>query len=187
MNLNNFTIKAQEAIQKAQELAGASQHPQIETAHILKGILSVDENVIPFLLKKLEVDINAFNMGLENLLNGFSKVSGGQVYLSPDANTALQKALSYLKEFKDEFVSIEHILLGLLSVNDNTSKLLNEFGVNRKNLIEAIKSLRKGSSIKSRNAEDTFNGDLFAFFLHCGQSGGGNGSHWSRSLKSSAG
>ncbi len=157
MNLNNFTIKAQEAIQKAQEIAGGNQHPQIETAHILKGILSVDENVIPFLLKKLDVDVNAFNMGLDNLLNSFSKVSGGQVYLSPDANTALQKALSYLKEFKDEFVSIEHILLGLLSVNDDTSKLLNEFGVNRKNLIEAIKSLRKGSSIKSQNAEDTFN------------------------------
>jgi len=74
MNLNNFTIKAQEAIQKAQEIAGGNQHPQIETAHILKGILSVDENVIPFLLKKLDVDVNAFNMGLDNLLNSFSKV-----------------------------------------------------------------------------------------------------------------
>lgn len=157
MNFNNFTIKAQEAIQNAQDIAGGYQNPQIETAHILKAILSNDENVIPFLLKKMDVDINALNAGLETLLKTYPKVSGGQVYLSSVANTALQKALSYLKEFKDEFVSIEHILLGLLSVSDKTSRLLNEFGVNRKNLLEAIKALRKGSSVNSKTAEDTYN------------------------------
>ena len=157
MNLNNFTIKAQEAVQKAQEIAMGHQHPQIETSHLLKGIMSSDENVIPFLLKKMDVDINAMNSELESLINSYPKVSGGQVYLSPDSSTALQKAMSYLKEFNDEFVSIEHILLGLLSVNDKTSKLLNEFGVNRKNLLEAIKTLRKGASVKSQNAEDTYN------------------------------
>ena len=157
MNFNNFTIKAQEAIQNAQDIAGGYQNPQIETAHILKAILSNDENVIPFLLKKMDVDINALNAGLEVLLKTYPKVSGGQVYLSSDANTALQKALSYLNEFKDEFVSIEHILLGLLSVSDKTSRLLNEFGVSRKNLLEAIKALRKGSSVNSKTAEDTYN------------------------------
>ncbi|OYT13540.1 MAG: ATP-dependent chaperone ClpB [Bacteroidetes bacterium 4572_114] len=157
MNFNNFTIKAQEAIQNAQDIAGGHQNPQIETAHILKGIISSDENVIPFLLKKMDVDVNALNAGLETLLKTYPKVSGGQVYLSADSNTALQKALSYLKEFKDEFVSIEHILLGLLSVKDKTSRLLNEFGVSRKNLLEAIKMLRKGSSVKSKTAEDTYN------------------------------
>jgi ATP-dependent Clp protease ATP-binding subunit ClpB len=157
MNLNNFTIKAQEAVQSAQDIANAAQSPQIETAHIFKGILSVDENVIPFLLKKMDVDMNALNVALETLIHSYPKVSGGQVYLSSDANTALQKALSYLKEFNDEFVSIEHILLGLLSVRDKTSKLLNEFGVNKKDLAEAIKLLRKGATVNSKTAEDTYN------------------------------
>ncbi len=157
MNLNNFTIKAQEAIQMAQDIAAGYESPQIETAHILKGILSIDENVIPFLLKKMDVDMNALNTALEELLKSYPKVSGGKVYLSSEANTALQKALSYLKEFNDEFVSIEHILLGLLSVNDKTSKLLSEFGVNKKGLAEAIKVLRKGSTVNSKTAEDTFN------------------------------
>jgi len=157
MNLNNFTIKAQEAIQSAQDIANANQSPQIETAHIFKGILSVDENVIPFLLKKMDVDMNALNAALETLIHSYPKVSGGQVYLSSDANTALQKALTYLKEFNDEFVSIEHILLGLLSVIDKTSKLLKEFGVNKKDLTEAIKVLRKGATVNSKTAEDTYN------------------------------
>ena len=157
MNLNNFTIKAQEAIQSAQDIANANQSPQIETAHIFKGILSVDENVIPFLLKKMDVDMNALNAALETLIHSYPKVSGGQVYLSSDANTALQKALTYLKDFNDEFVSIEHILLGLLSVIDKTSKLLNEFGVNKKDLTEAIKVLRKGATVNSKTAEDTYN------------------------------
>lgn len=157
MNLNNFTIKAQESIQKAQDIASGLQHPQIENAHILKGILSVDENVIPFLLKKMDVDINAINTDLERLLQSYPKVSGGQVYLSPDANTALQKALSYLKTFGDDFVTIEHILLGILSVNDKASTILKEHGVDRQALIQTIKELRKGSGVKSQSAEDTYN------------------------------
>ncbi|MFP4470966.1 MAG: ATP-dependent chaperone ClpB [Bacteroidales bacterium] len=157
MNLNKFTLKAQEAVQKAQEIATGMQHPQIENAHLLKGILAIDENVIPFLLKKMDVDLSLLNTGLERLLESFSRQSGGQVYLSSDASTALQKALSFLKDFGDEFVSIEHILLGLLSVKDKTSALLNENGVNRQNLLNAIKELRKGASVKSQTAEDTYN------------------------------
>jgi ATP-dependent Clp protease ATP-binding subunit ClpB len=157
MNLNNFTLKAQEAVQKAQEIAQASQHPQVETAHLLEGLLSIDENVIPFLLKKMDIDMNALSADLDRLLQSYARQTGGQVYLSADANTALQKALSYLKDFGDEFVSIEHVLLGILSVNDKTASLLNEHGVNRKNLIEAIKTLRKGQTVKTQNAEDTYN------------------------------
>ncbi len=157
MNLNNFTIKAQESIQKAQEIASGFQHPQIENTHILKGIFSMDENVIPFLLKKMDADFNAINTELEKLLQSYPKVTGGQVYLSPDANTALQKALSYLKTFGDEFVTIEHILLGILSVNDKASSLLKEHGVESRRLIQAIKELRKGSGVKSQTAEDTYN------------------------------
>lgn len=157
MNLNNFTLKAQEAVQKAQEIAESGAHPQIENAHLLKAILTIDENVVPFLLKKMDVNVEALKSDLEKTIATYPKVSGGQVYLSSDANTALQKALSFLKEFSDEFVSIEHILLGILSVNDQTSKLLGAFSVNRKNLLEAIKSLRKGSTVKSKSAEDTYN------------------------------
>ncbi len=157
MNLNNFTLKAQEAVQEAQDIATAMQHQQIENAHILKGILASDQNVIPFLLKKMDVNLTALISDLDKIIQTFPKVSGGQVYLSSDANTALQKALSFLKEFNDEFVSIEHVLLGMLSVNDKTATLLAEYGVTRKKLIEAIKDLRKGSTVKSQTAEDTYN------------------------------
>ncbi len=157
MNLNNFTLKAQESIQKAQEIATGYQHPQIENAHILKGILSSDENVIPFLLKKMDVDLNVLNQEVENLLATYPKVSGGQVYLSPEASTALQKALTFLKEFNDEFVTIEHILLGILSGKDKLAALLQEHGINRQRLVQAIKELRKGSGVKSQTAEDTYN------------------------------
>ncbi len=157
MNFNNFTIKAQETVQKAQELAQSSQHPQIETAHLLKGIFAAGENVIPFLLKKLEVNMGLIQAGLEKILTAYPKQTGGQVYLSADANTALQKAMSFLKEFGDDFVSIEHILLGLITIKDKTSGLLTENGVTRKNLVEAITDLRKGEKVKSPNAEDTYN------------------------------
>nr|NQU91888.1 AAA family ATPase [Bacteroidota bacterium] len=157
MNLNNFTLKAQEAVQKAQEIATGYQNPQIENAHLLKGILTIDENVIPFLLKKMDININSLNGELDKIIESYPKTTGGQVYLSSDANTALQKALSYLKDFGDEFVSIEHVFLGILAVNDKISNLLKEHGVNKKNLMEAIKELRKGSSVKSQTAEDTYN------------------------------
>ncbi len=157
MNLNNFTLKAQEAVQEAQDIASGFQHQQIENAHILKGILASDENVIPFLLKKMDVNVVALAGDLDKIIQKFPKVSGGQVYLSPDANTALQKALSFLKEFNDEFVSIEHVLLGILSVNDKTAALLAEYGVTKKKLIEAIRDLRKGATVKSQTAEDSYN------------------------------
>lgn len=157
MNFNNFTLKAQESIQKAQEIATGYQHPQIENAHILKGILESDENVVPFLLKKMDIDLNALNRDIEQLLSGYPKVTGGQVYLSPDASTALQKALTFLKMFNDEFVTIEHIILGILSGKDKTANLLKEHGLTSENLIKSIKELRKGSGVKSQTAEDTYN------------------------------
>ncbi|HPR59236.1 MAG TPA: ATP-dependent Clp protease ATP-binding subunit, partial [Bacteroidales bacterium] len=157
MNFNNFTLKAQESIQKAQEIATGYQHPQIENAHILKGILDSDENVVPFLLKKMDIDLNALNREIEQLLSGYPKVTGGQVYLSPDASTALQKALTFLKMFNDEFVTIEHIILGILSGKDKTASLLKEHGLTSENLIKSIKELRKGSGVKSQTAEDTYN------------------------------
>ena len=141
MNLNNYTIKAQEAVQKASEIAAGNQQQAIETAHILKGLLTVDENVISYLLKKLNVNINRISEVLDAQIQSFPKVSGSDIYLSPGANTALQKAQSYLKEFKDEFVSVEHILLGLLSTSDKVSSILKDAGVNQTDLKKAILEL----------------------------------------------
>src|ERR1700712_5296475 len=157
MNFNNFTIKAQEAVQKASEITTGNQQQAIEPAHLLKGLLLVDENVITFLLKKLNVNLNRLNATLDEQISSFPKVSGSNVYLSSNSNSALQKATAYLKEFKDEFVSVEHILLGILSVNDKTSGTLKDLGVNEKDLKKAIVSLRGDSKVTDQNAEATYN------------------------------
>jgi len=157
MNLNNFTIKAQEAIQKASEIAGGNQQQAIETAHILKGLLSVDENVISYLLKKLNVNINRISEVLDAQIQSFPKVSGSDIYLSSGANSALQKAATYLKEFKDEFVSVEHVLLGLLETSDKVSSILKDAGVNQKDLKKAILELRGNTRVTDQNAEATYN------------------------------
>jgi len=157
MNLNQFTIKSQEAIQKAQEIATGFQQQQLDTAHILKGIIEVDENVTPFLLKKLGVNVSLLEQKADAIIQKQPKVSGGQIYLSNGANSAIAKAQSLLKEFGDEFVSIEHLLLGILSGKDETARLLKESGVNEKDLKTAIKELRKGSTVKDQNVESTYN------------------------------
>ncbi len=157
MNLNNFTIKSQEAIQKATEIAAAKQTQSIEVAHLLKGILLVDENVVPYLLRKLNVNVDIFSKALDQLIDSLPKVSGEEQYLSSNSNRALQKASELASEFKDEFVSIEHLLLGILSLNDTASRLLKENGVTEKDLRAAIKQLRKGSTVNSQTAEETYN------------------------------
>src|SRR5476651_895328 len=157
MNFNNFTIKAQEAVQKASEITTGNQQQAIEPAHLLKGLLLVDENVITYLLKKLNVNINRLSETLDKQIESFPKVSGSDVYLSSAFNSVLQKAQSYLKEFKDEFVSVEHILLGILAGNDKISTALKDFGVNEKDLKKAILSLRGDSKVTDQNAEATYN------------------------------
>ncbi|VAW30071.1 ClpB protein [hydrothermal vent metagenome] len=157
MNLNQFTIKSQEAIQKAQELATQNGQQAIEGIHLLKGILLIDENATPFLLKKLNVDFPVFSQAVDRIIESLPKVSGGQAYLSQDANEVLQKAPTYLAEFKDEFVSVEHLLLALLEVKSTASDLLKDNGITKKALITAIKDLRKGSTVNSQSAEDQYN------------------------------
>ena len=157
MNFNNFTIKAQEAVQQASDIALGNQQQAIETAHLLKGLLNVDENVVSYVLKKLNVNINLLNQHLDANIAKFPKVSGSNIYLSSNSNTALQKAQSYLKEFKDEFVSVEHLLLGILAANDDTSKLLKDQGVNEKDLKKAVVSLRGDNRVTDQNAEATYN------------------------------
>ncbi|MGV3686872.1 MAG: ATP-dependent chaperone ClpB [Daejeonella sp.] len=157
MNLNNFTIKAQEAIQKASEITAGNQQQAIETAHILKGLLTVDENVVSYLLKKLNVNINRVTEILDAQIQSFPKVSGSDIYLSSGSNSALQKAQSYLKEFKDEFVSVEHILMGLLTTGDKVSSILKDAGVNEKDLKKAVLELRGNTRVTDQNAEATYN------------------------------
>jgi ATP-dependent Clp protease ATP-binding subunit ClpB len=157
MNFNNYTIKAQEAVQKASEIAVGNQQRAIEPAHLLKALLTVDENVISHLLKKLNVNINYLSNEVDKQIEALPKVSGSNVYLGNATASALQKAQGYLKEFNDEFVSIEHILLGLLAANDKTSTLLKDQGVNEKDLKLAIKELRGNSRVTDQNAEATYN------------------------------
>ena len=157
MNLNNFTIKAQEAVQKAQEIAVSRQHQAIETAHLLKGILTVDENVTPFLLKKMEVNVVNLGRAVDSVLDSLPKVAGGSMYLSSAANTALVKANQKATDMKDEFVSLEHLLVGLLQAGDNVSQMLKDAGVTEKDLMKAIADLRQGSKVTSQSAENTFN------------------------------
>ena len=157
MNFNHFTIKSQEAVQKAIEIAAAKQNPAIETSHILKGMIMDDSDSIPFLLKKLNVNLDVFTTALDSILDSYPKVSGGEQHLSADATKALERATTLSQESKDEFVSLEILLLGILSVNDRTSRLLKENGVTERDLKTAIRELRKGETVKSQNAEETYN------------------------------
>ncbi len=158
MNFNNFTIKSQEAVQQAQQIATVTGNQSIETGHLLKGLLETDENVVSFLLKKLNANPTRIEQALDAMIKGYPKVSGaGGQYLSNSANQALSKAQSFLKEFGDEFVSVEHLLLGLLSAGDNTSNLLKDAGVNEKDLKAAIKELRGGNKVTSQSAEAQYN------------------------------
>lgn len=156
MNFENFTIKAQEAVQQAATIATSRGQQIIETGHILKSVLETDENITSFLVKKLGVNKNLLDSKLELLVNGYSKSSSTSPYLSNDSHAALQKAQTYLQIFKDEFVTIEHILLGILGGRDRAADLMKEVGFTEKHLIEAIKSLRGNTSVKDQDAETKY-------------------------------
>ncbi|WP_319479082.1 ATP-dependent chaperone ClpB [uncultured Draconibacterium sp.] len=157
MNFNNFTIKSQEAIQQAFQIAQGNNQQAIETGHILRGVLHSAENVTGFLLKKLDVNVPIFTQALDQIIQSYPKVSGAEQYLSSGANQALQKALGLAQEMDDQYVSVEHILLALLEVKDNTSRLMKDNGIAKKELKLAVEELRKGSKVDSQTAEDKFN------------------------------
>lgn len=157
MNLNNFTIKSQDAIHKAHEIAIGYHHQAVENAHLLKALLVVDENVAPYLLKKNNLNLAVINQVLDSIIQSFPKISGGQVYFSSGLNQTLQKASGLLKDFGDEFISVEHLLLALIMGSDKVAQLLKDAGLTSSNLKESIKDLRKGSFVKSPTAEDTYN------------------------------
>ncbi len=159
MNLEKFTLKSQEAIQQAQQIAMTNEHQAIENGHILKGILSVDESVTPFLLKKMNVNVVIFTKALDKIIESYPKVSGGngQQHLSNPATQAVSKAQTYMKEFSDEYVSIELLLLGILSAKDSVSQMMKDSGITEKDLKAAIKELRKGENVTSHSQEETYN------------------------------
>ncbi len=158
MNFNNFTIKSQEAVQQAQQIATGLGHQSIETGHLLKALLETDENVVSFLLKKVNANPQRIEQALDAMIKGYPKVSGGSgQYLSGGANQVLAKAQGFLKEFEDEFVTVEHILLGLLLGGDQVSGMLKDAGVNEKDLKRAIKELRGNSKVTSQSAEAQYN------------------------------
>ncbi|OOG69578.1 ATP-dependent chaperone ClpB [Algoriphagus sp. A40] len=158
MDFNQFTIKSQEAIQKAAELAANASTPTIETSHLLQGILTEDENVADFLFKKLGTNKQLITQKLDQELAKLPKVSGAnqQPHLSGSANQVLTKAKDYLKTFGDEYVAIEHLLLAILAGSDTTAQLLKNQGLTEKPLIEAIKELRKGNKVTDPNAESKY-------------------------------
>ncbi|MCL6273119.1 ATP-dependent chaperone ClpB [Muricauda sp. 2012CJ35-5] len=157
MNFNNFTIKSQEALQQAQQLAHTMGHQQIENEHLFKAISSVDENVLPFILKKLNVNTALLSQILEKELESFSKVDGGEIMLSREAGKSLNEANSIAKTMGDEFVSIEHLLLAIFKSKSKIAQILKDQGVNEKDFKAAINELRKGGKVTSQSAEDTYN------------------------------
>ncbi|PKK34864.1 ATP-dependent chaperone ClpB [Siphonobacter sp. SORGH_AS_0500] len=154
MNFNQYTVKAQEVIQQAVQIAQGNQQQAVESGHVLKALLEEDPNTMGFLTKKLSVNTTLMMSRLENIVSSYPVVSGGQAYIGNDLQAALTKSQSYLKEFDDEFVSVELILLGLASGKDAVGTMLKEVGFREKELITAIKELRgKGNSVKDQNAE----------------------------------
>ncbi|MEA2105096.1 MAG: ATP-dependent chaperone ClpB [Bacteroidota bacterium] len=157
MKFDQFTIKSQEAIQQAFTIAQGYQHQAIENGHLLRGILSQGESLSNFLLKKLNVNPVNFEKVLDKIVESYPKVSGGEPYLSKEANQSLQKAMNISKEMGDQFVSLEHILLGILQSGDAVAQLMKDNGIGEQDLKNAIQDLRKGSKVDSQTAEDTYN------------------------------
>ena len=157
MNFNNYTIKSQEAIQRAQQLAQGLGQQDIQVEHIFKGIQEVDNNVLPFILKKLQVNTSTLNQTIEKALASYPKVQGGQMSLSRTAGEVLMEASNIAKKMNDEYVSIEHLLLAIFKIKNQVGQTLKEQGVTEKQFEQVIAELRKGERVTSASAEETYN------------------------------
>jgi ATP-dependent Clp protease ATP-binding subunit ClpB len=153
MNFDKFTIKSQEVLQKAAEIATAQKQQAIEPGHVLKAILETDENVSNYLFKKLNINSTILETKLEEIVNSYPKVSGQQPYLSSTTNTVLQNAEKELREFKDDYIAVEHVLLALLATKDKVSAIMKDAGFEKSSLVKAIKELRGGAKVSDQNAE----------------------------------
>ena len=156
MNLNNFTIKAQEAVQQAVQLATQNGQQAIEAVHLLKGVIMTGESVSNFIFQKLGVNIQNLNRVLDAQISSLPKVSGGEPYLSSEANTVLQKAIGYSSKMGDQYVSLEPIILALFTEKSTASQILKDAGMTENELRQAIEELRKGNKVTSQSAEDTY-------------------------------
>ena len=156
MNLNNFTIKSQEAVQQAVQLVQKNNQQVIEPVHLLKAVIMTGESITNFLFQKLGVNIQNLNMVLDRQIESYPKVSGGEPYLSSESNAVLQKAIDYSGKMGDQYVSLEHIILALFTVKSTASQILKDAGVTEKELEKAIEELRKGNKVTSQSAEDTY-------------------------------
>ncbi len=157
MNINNFTTKSQEALQSSQQLAQSLGQQQIENEHIMKAVFEVDENVAPFLLKKLNVNLTLFRQILDSTIQSFPKVSGGDLQFSREASKTLNEAEIISKKMSDEFVSIEHLLLAIFQSKSKIAQIMKDQGMTEKGLKAAIDELRKGERVTSQSAEETYN------------------------------
>ncbi|MEX0988070.1 MAG: ATP-dependent chaperone ClpB [Bacteroidales bacterium] len=157
MDFNKFTLKAQEAVQRAQQTAIEHDHQAIECGHLLKGVMEVDENVLPYIFKKLSVNGSQAEAALDKIIDGYPVVTGGEKYLSGSANEALVKAQAEAKKTGDEFVTLEHLLMGMYKTKDPVGRMLRDAGINESDLNSAIHELRKGEKVKSQSAEDNYN------------------------------
>ena len=156
MNLNNFTIKAQDAVQQAVQLATQNGQQAIEAVHLLKGVIMTGESVTNFIFQKLGVNIQNLNRVLDAQISSLPKVSGGEPYLSSEANTVLQKAIGYSSKMGDQYVSLEPIILALFTEKSTASQILKDAGMTENELRQAIEELRKGNKVTSQSAEDTY-------------------------------
>jgi ATP-dependent Clp protease ATP-binding subunit ClpB len=167
MNPNNYTIKSQEALQQAQQLAQGMGHQQIENEHLFKAIGEVDENVLPFILKKLNINVGLLQQILDKELQNFPKVSGGDIMLSREAGKTVNEASIIAKKMEDEYVSIEHLLLAILKSKSKIAQILKDQGATEKDLKAAISELRGGGKVTSQSAEETYNSlDKYALNLN---------------------
>ena len=156
MNLNNFTIKSQEAVQQAVQLATQNGQQAIEAVHLLKGVIMTGESVTNFIFQKLGVNIQNLNRVLDAQISSLPKVSGGEPYLSSEANTVLQKAIGYSSKMGDQYVSLEPIILALFTEKSTASQILKDAGMTENELRQAIEELLKGNKVTSQSAEDTY-------------------------------
>ena len=156
MNLNNFTLKAQESVQKAFNIASAKGQQAVECAHILKGVMSESESITNFLFGKMGVNPMALTKEIDNLIDSYPKVTGAESYVSSSVSEAFRKANDHASQMKDKFVSSEHLLMGILDTDDKASRLLKDSGVTMQELKAAITELRKGAKVESQTSEDTF-------------------------------
>ena len=157
MNLNKFTIKSQEVVQKAQELTQESSHQQIENEHLFKALMEVDDNVLPFVFKKLQVNFSLLKKMTDSSLKSLPKISGGHLTLSPEASKTLINAINISKKYKDEFVATHHLLTALFESDGSVSQMLKDQGITKTNLKETLNLLQKGEKITSASAEQNYN------------------------------